>query len=362
MRLGTGKNLTVLVFLLVIFGLAILASAGVVEGQKKFGEPYYFFKHQLLYGILPGLLLFFLTARIDYRFWQKISLPLLLTVVGLMVLVFVPSFGLTIKGAQRWLDFGFITLQPAELLKLVLIIYLAAWFSQRSAHLSSHWVHSILPFAIVLGFVGGLLVMQPDIKTLALVTLIAVSLYFFAGAKLTHILLFVLTLLIILAGLSLAPYRLNRIKAYLNPTIDPQGVSYHINQALLGIGSGGLFGRGYGQSQQKINYLPEPVGDSIFAILVEEVGFVGGGIVLGLFILLMFSLISIAKNCHNQFGRLYVLGITVWIMAQTFINISAIINLIPLTGVPLPFFSYGSSALVTLLVALGITVNIAKHT
>lgn len=358
---GSGRVLTVLVFVLVAFGLIMLSSAGVVEGQKKFGSSSYFFKHQLIYGALPGLLLFYLLSRIHYRIWKKLSLPLLIVVVGLMVLVFIPRFGLTIKGAQRWIDLGFVTFQPAEFLKLAIIIYLAAWFSHRGAYIQN-WSYSIIPFLFIICFIGFLLALQPDIKSLALVTLISVAMYFFAGAKLTHLLGFLLIFAILVGLLSyFEPYRLNRIKAYLNPSIDREGVSYHINQALLSVGSGGMFGLGFGQSRQKINYLPEPVGDSIFAIIVEELGFVGGTVVLGLFVLLVLVLISIAKNTHDHFARLYVLGVAAWVLAQTFVNVGAILNLIPLTGVPLPFFSYGSSASVGLLAAMGIAESVARH-
>lgn len=358
---STNKTLISTLFLLIAFGLIMLSSAGVIEGQKKFDSAMYFLKHQFLYGVLPGLLLFFLISKVNYRFWRKAALPLLILFVGLMVLVFIPSFGLTVKGAQRWLDFGFFSFQPSEFLKLALVIYLAAWFSQRGAS-GSNWSNTIAPFVIVLGFVTLLLILQPDIKTLALIVLIGVSLYFFAGAKMSHILIFVLLLAILLGVLSFEPYRWNRIKAYLNPAVDRQGVSYHVNQALLAVGAGGMFGLGFGQSRQKISYLPEPVGDSIFAIIVEELGFVGGAAVLALFMFLILILAKIAKNSPDQFGRLFVLGTAVWIAAQTFINIGAIIGLLPLTGVPLPFFSFGSSSLVALLTALGIVANVSRYT
>ena len=359
---GSGKTVVVLVILLVVLGLAALSSAGVVEGQKKFGSPYYFLKHQLIYGVLPGLLLFWMLSKINYKIWKKLALPLLLLTAGLMVLVFVPGFGVAVKGAQRWLNFGSFTFQPSEFLKLAVIMYLAAWFSGRDNRSMAHWAYSVVPFLLVLTFVGFLLILQPDIKTLVLITLISAAVYFFAGAKISHILiLFVILVLIVIFLSFVEPYRWNRVKAFFNPAIDRQGVSYHINQALLGIGSGGVFGLGYGQSKQKINYLPEPIGDSIFAILVEEMGFVGGLLVLSLFVFLVLTMVKIAKNVSDQFGRLLVLGVAVWLAAQTFINVGAILGLIPLTGVPLPFFSYGSSSLVALCIALGMAVSVSRH-
>ncbi|MFH1089073.1 MAG: FtsW/RodA/SpoVE family cell cycle protein, partial [Candidatus Uhrbacteria bacterium] len=252
---GSGKTLTILLFLLVIFGLVMLSSAGVVEGQKKFGDSSYFFKHQLLYGVLPGLLIYFVVSRINPKFWKKISLLLLFAVIGLLILVLLPRFGVNANGAQRWLQLGFIRFQPSEFLKLALIIYFAAWFSQRDGHVSTHWSYSVLPFIVVIGFTGALLALQPDLKTMIITTLLGLSIYFFAGAKLSHI----LSLILILAAVfflmaRLEPYRWDRIKAYFNPTIDIQGVAYHANQALVSIETGGIFGVGYGQSQQKINY------------------------------------------------------------------------------------------------------------
>lgn len=356
------KTLTILIFILIVFGLAMLSSAGVVEGQKRFDSSSYYFLHQLLYGVLPGLALFFLFSKISYKFWKKVSLPLLLVVVGLMVMVFVPGVGYGLKGAHRWLNFGFVTFQPSEVLKLTLIIYFAAWFSRKEGHISAG-IKSAAPFFFVVGFIGLLLLLQPDMGTLVVVVSTAVAMYFFAGVKLAHFMVLILILGILLGAFSvIEPYRLNRLKAFINPEVDKQDTSYHINQALLGIGSGGIFGLGFGQSRQKFNYLPEPVGDSIFAITVEELGLVGGVFLLGLFFALSLTLVNIAKSSPNLFSRLIILGITIWVSGQAFINIAAISGLVPLTGLPLPFISFGSSSLVSILAAMGIAVNISRHT
>ncbi len=357
----SGKTLTIILFILIVFGLVMLSSAGVVEGQKRFSSPYYYFIHQLLYGVLPGLAIFFIFSRINYKIWRKISLPLLIAVVGMLVLIFVPGVGYGLKGAQRWINLGFFTFQPSEALKLTLIIYLAAWFSRRDGRIDGG-PQSLVPFLLVLGFVGLLLLLQPDMGTLILVTMIAISMYFFAGAKLSHFVALILILGIIFGTMSIIePYRFDRLKAFLNPSIDKQGTSYHINQALLGIGTGGIFGLGFGQSRQKINYLPEPVGDSIFAIIVEELGFVGGAFLLALFLFLALVMIGIAKSANSQFGKLLILGVATWICGQALINIFAISGMIPLTGLPLPFISFGSSALVSILAGLGIVTNISRH-
>ena len=357
----SGKFVTFLTLALVVFGLVVLSSAGVVEGQKKFGSSYYYLTHQLLYGVLPGLVLFFILSHINYKVWKRLALPILIVAVGLLVLVFVPATGFGLKGAQRWLDFKFFTFQPSEFLKLGLVIYLAAWFSKREGHINDG-PSAVVPFFLVLAFIGLLLLMQPDMGTLALVTIIAIGMYFFAGAKLSHFLIMFLILGLLLGALSLvAPYRFDRIKTFFNSSQDTQGTAYHINQALIGIGSGGIFGLGYGQSKQKFNYLPEPVGDSIFAVLVEELGFVGGIFLVSLFLLLALVMVGIAKNSSSQFGRLLILGITTWISAQAFINIASISGIIPLTGIPLPFVSFGSSSLLSLLSGLGIAVNISRY-
>jgi cell division protein FtsW len=362
----SGKILTALTFILVIFGLVMLSSAGVIEGQKKYDSPYYFLTHQFLYGVLPGTALFLLFSRINYRFWKKVALPLLLVSVGLLVLVFVPNIGYSFKGARRWINFKFFSFQPSEFLKLSLVIYLAAWFSRYEDRINFD-LRSLLPFLLVFGFSAFLLLFQPDMGTLIVVALIAVSMYFFAGASLRHFAVLILILAVLVAASSfLAPYRFDRVKTFIHTLFAPQkadlrGSAYHINQALLGIGSGGIFGLGFGQSRQKINYLPEPVGDSIFAIIVEELGFVGAVVLLLLFLLLTLVLVNIARNAPSQFSRLVVLGITIWVTGQALINISAISGLIPLTGIPLPFISFGSSSLVAILASLGIVVNIARY-
>lgn len=358
----SAKTLIVLTFALLVFGLVMLSSAGIVDGQKKFGSSYYYFLHQLLYGVLPGLVIFWILSRVNYKFWKRMALPLLLAAIGLLILVFVPGIGFGLKGAQRWIHLGVFTFQPSELLKVALIVYLAAWFSSWHDR-QQKWSYSIIPFFVIMGFIWILFIKQPDVGTLGIITIIAFGMYFLAGAKFKQISLFIGAILLILAAVVFTtPYRFDRISAFLNRAEDPQGVSYHINQSLIGIGSGGIFGLGYGQSKQKFSYLPEPVGDSIFSIIGEELGLVGMTLVLGLFVALVLVMVRIARDAPDSFGRLYILGMAVWIASQAFINIAAISGLIPLTGVPLPFISYGGTSLIVLMAGLGISVNIAKHT
>ncbi|MBI2064636.1 MAG: putative lipid II flippase FtsW [Candidatus Yanofskybacteria bacterium] len=346
--------------ILLIFGLVVLSSAGIVEGQKKFGSAYYYINHQLLYGVLPGLLLMFLLAKIDYKIWKKMSLVILLGALFLMVLVFMPKFGYGLKGATRWLSIGGISFQPSELLKLSLVIYLAAWFGNRDQRIRN-WAYGMAPFFIVLSFVGLLLVFQPDIGTLIIATLISLALYFFAGSDIKHIAIIGLVLLVVLSVVILIePYRFNRIKTFLDPSLDPRGISYQLNQSFIAIGSGGMFGNGFGKSTQKFGFLPEVTNDSIFAIVVEEMGFVGAVFIISLFIVFTLTMIRLANNTSDKFGKLLVMGMVVWITGQAFINIAAVTGLAPLTGIPLPFISYGGTAMFVMLAGMGIVLNVAK--
>ncbi len=346
--------------ILAIFGLAVLSSAGIVDAQKKFGSSYYYFYHQLLYGIGPGALIAYLLSRINYHAWRKLSLLILFVALALMTLVFVPSFGYGAKGAVRWLNVRGFIFQPAEVLKLSLIIYLAAWFGGRNDRMKN-WIYGAAPFFIVLGFVTVLLAMQPDIGTLIVVAMIAMGMYFVAGVSAKQfgaIVGFGLMALAILVYVE--PYRFDRIKSFINPQNDPRGISYQVNQAAIAIGSGGIFGVGFGHSSQKFGFLPEPVGDSIFAIIAEELGFIGSMITIGLFVFLCLTLTQIANYTRDSFAKLLVTGINIWIMAQAFVNIAAISGLAPLTGIPLPFVSYGGTAMIALFAGLGIVLNIAK--
>jgi len=354
------KVVFTLFFILLIFGLVVLASAGLIDAQRRFDQPYYYLWHQLLYGVLPGCLVMFLFSKMPIARWRTFALPILVIAIGLMVLVMVPGIGLSIKGASRWLDLRIVTVQPAEFLKFALIIYLAAWFGGRHEH--AHKIVALVPFLLILGFVGFLLALQPDFGTLGIVVLISVALYFFSGAKLSH---FVALLTIFLIGALVlsfaAPYRFDRIKTFLNPHEDKQATGYHLNQAKIAIGSGGMLGVGYGHSRQKAGFLPEPVGDSIFAIMVEELGLVGGAGFLLLLLAFLISLLRLGVQTNDPFARLIVLGVAVWIGGQAFINIAAITGLLPLTGIPLPLMSYGSSQLVSIMGTMGVVWKVASR-
>src|SRR4030042_2064678 len=286
---------------------------------------------------------------------------LLLLILGsliLMVLVFIPGLGYRHAGAQRWLDIG-VSLQPSEFLKLGFIIYLSAFLSKKE---KTQKINTLIPFLAMILLTASLVAIQSDAGTLGIIAIVGFIIYFLSGAKpyqwLTVAICYILGFF---ALIRFFPYRMARFTTFLNPNVDPQGVSYQINQALLAIGSGGILGVGAGHSQQKYNFLPESMGDSIFAIFAEEFGFIGTMVFLLLFVILAFKGLRIARKAPDDFGKLLAVGITSWVLIQTFINIAAITALIPLTGVPLPFVSYGGSALVSVLAGLGILVNISKH-
>ncbi|MDI6778130.1 MAG: putative lipid II flippase FtsW [Patescibacteria group bacterium] len=352
--------LSITTFALIVFGLVMISSAGVAISKYRFDDGYYFFKHQLFYGVLPGLLLMFLAQKIDYRFWKKIAFFLFAVNLVFLALVFVPGLGLKFQGASRWIQLGPFSFQPTEMLKLTLILYLAVWLEGKK-ELKTDLFEGFFPFLAILGVVGFLIIKQPDMGTLGVTVLIAMSVYFLSGAKTSHIAAMIGGgIVAFFALVKFESYRMNRLMVFLHPELDPRGIGYQINQALLAIGSGGLFGLGLGHSRQKFNYLPEPVGDSIFAIICEEIGLVGAAVLVFLFLAFAMRGFKIAKNAPDMFGRLVAVGITSWITFQALINISAISGLIPLTGVTLPFVSYGGTSLIFSMIGVGILLNISK--
>ena len=349
----------VLVTLLGI-GLLMIASAGVLYGESRFGDSYYFFKQQLL-GLGVGFLALFFFQSVDYRAWKRFVVPVFFIAIALLILVFIPGFGTTVYGAARWVAIGPISFQPSEVMKLAIILYLSAWLSTKGQGKAGDFYEGLVPFLLILSFVGFLIIKQPDTGTLGLIFIIAMSIFFASGAKLAHIGgLAVSAFLFLLILIKLAPYRMQRLLVFLYPEHDPSGAGYQITQALIAVGSGGLFGIGLGQSRQKFNYLPEPVTDSIYAVLSEEFGLMGAGLVLCLFVFIAWRGFLIARGAQDEFGRLLAVGITTWIVGQAFINIGAISGLIPLTGIPLPFISYGGTSLAVLLGSFGILLNISK--
>jgi cell division protein FtsW len=346
---------------LIFFGLVMIASAGIAYSRTRFGDSYYFFKHQLFFGVLPGLVVLYIVQKINYNFWKNISLPLFAASIVALILVFVPGIGTKIYGASRWIQLGPFSFQPSEMLKLGLVIYLSAWLENRVERIKDFY-EGLMPFLAIVGIVSFLLIKQPDMGTLGVMILISLSIFFLSGAKLSHLAsLGIAGALALFVLIKTESYRMDRLTVFLHPELDPRGIGYQINQALLAIGSGGIFGLGLGHSLQKFNYLPEPVGDSIFAIIGEELGMVGAMFLVILFVFFAIRGLRIAKNAPDRFSKLVACGIVSWIIFQAFINIAAICGLIPLTGIPLPFISYGGTSIIFLMVGVGILLNISKY-
>lgn len=348
------------VALLVIFGLAMISSASSHLGKIKFNDTYYYLKHQIIYGLSFGMVGFFLLSRIYYKRLERLALPFLIISIGLLILVFTP-LGVQSKGAARWLDIGPITFQPSEIVKITLLIYLASWLSRRDER-QVNFKKGLVPFFLIMAVMAGLLIKQPSTSTVAILLLTAFIVYFMSGSKLSYTLAIILiSAAIFLAIIFGTPYRLERIKSFLDPTQNPETTSFHLNQALIAIGSGGLTGVGYGQSTTKVSFLPEPAGDSIFAVIAEEFGFLGSTILITIFLILIFRIFYLAKRIHDTFAKLLLIAFGSIIAIQTFIHIAAISGLVPLTGTPLPFISYGGTALAAFMTMSGIIVNISKY-
>ncbi len=347
---------------LTLFGFIMVASASSVIGERFQGDAYFFVKHQVLFGGAMGLGLFLIGFFVPYRFWRVLALPTMLLSLVLLVLVFVPGLHVTYGGASRWIGIGPVSIQPTEITKLAFILYIAALFERKGEDVKD-FKKSVIPFLIISGLIGALIMMQPDMGTLISIVMIAGAMVFIAGFRLIHLFIIGLGASSALAiFLNTASYRLERIMVYLHPELDPQGVGYQINQALLAVGTGGWWGLGLGRSRQKYQYLPEPAGDSIFAIIAEELGLIRAGAVLAMFAVVGYRGYAIARRAPDVFGRLMATGITSWIIIQAVINAGSILGITPLTGIPLPFISYGGSALATLLFASGVLLNISKYT
>ena len=345
---------------LVAIGLVMLISASGPLGYQKFHDAAYFFKHQILVGVLPGLVLFWIFSRIDYRRLAQFAPAALIISVALLVLVYVPGVGMKFGGSGRWVNLG-IAFQPSEFVKIFFLIYVAAWLEKRHGEDSKTLEKGLFPFLMSLSIIMFLLIMQPNTGSMAVIVGAALTAYFIEGAPLGWFfgLGATFTALIVLL-IKMTPYRAQRFLTFLHPELDPSGIGYHINQAYLAIGSGGLFGLGYGHSRQKYLYLPEAAGDSIFAVMAEEMGYIfclGFLVLLGYFIKQCFS---IAKRAPDLFGRFLATAIGAWILIQATLNIASMIGLMPITGVTLPFVSYGSSAFVALSIGCGIMASISR--
>lgn len=347
--------IAVLAILFSLFGILMIYEASNVVAFSNFGDKYHFVKEQLTWLSL-GLIGLLLTSLIPYKKYYQWSLPILLVTIILLMAVFIPGIGIKALGASRWISIGNYSFQPSELAKISMILYLSAWFSKREKG-------RFLPFLLLVSLVVGLVVFQPDLGTGVILALIAIILYFLSEAPLWHFLLLLPAVLVVGVWLAISsPYRFNRIVTFFNPNIDPLGTSYHIQQILISLGSGGLFGLGLGASRQKYQFLPEPTTDSIFAIIGEDFGFIGCCLLLVLFTIFLYRVLRTGHRAADRHGFLLAGGILIFFSSHFVINLGSMVALLPLTGVSLPFISYGGSNLVVSLVAVGMILNISKNT
>lgn len=355
------KKLIAIIFAIVIFGLISLSSASAVVAYGKFGDAYYYFKNQL-FGLFVGGIAFVFFANTDYHLWKRYAFGFLVFSVVLLLLVFIPGLSAHYGKARSWINiFGF-SLQPSELVKLSFLLYLAAWLEARKEDLHDFY-QGIGPFLAVLGFISILMILQPDIGTLSIIAITSLIVYFVGGGDWKHIVLILIFGILGFAFMiQLKPYQMNRFKCMIDPTFSANDICYQVNQSLIAVGSGGIFGRGLGASRQKYMYLPEVSGDSIFAIIAEETGLVFSSLLLFGFFYLFYRGYLVSKYAPDDFGKILAIGIVSWLVIQAIINIGGIINFMPMTGVPLPLVSYGGSAILAALSALGVLVNISKHT
>lgn len=347
--------------LLVVFGLVALSSASFDLAQMRFGDSYYYLSHQITNGLLVGIVGFLAGFLVYYRRWEKIIPFFLLATIGFLVMTFLDPFSIEVRGSSRWVSFGFFSFQPGELVKLSFLMYLAYWISKRGERINN-WSEGFLPFLILTAVIVGLLFAQPATTTALIIIASVLVVYFVAGARFSFIAITVVLIAsAVLALISITPYRAERIKAFLNPETDQLGSTYHINQALMSIGAGGWSGVGFGKSTTKLGFLPEPIGDSIFAVIAEEFGFIGASLLILTFFLFILKGFMIADKVPDTFGRLLVVGFVSLIGIQAFINIAAISGLIPLTGIPLPFISFGGTALAIFLTMSGMILNVSRY-
>ncbi len=353
--------------LIVLLGFIIFTSvsmarmAEITESFEELNLGYFLFR-QFVLGVLPGLLIGFLLykAKLEHiKKWAPVALVINLIVV---TMVFIPGLGQTIRGATRWLSIGGISFQPSEFLKLTFIIYLASWLSNRTVKDDNRlFSETLLAFGAVCVLISGLILLQRDLSTLIVIMASGFMMYFTYRTPLSHILLLIIGGVAGLASfIALFPYRLERVKDLLGSITDPEGVSYQAQQALLAIGSGGLFGLGFGVGHQKYGFLPFAMSDSIFAAYAEEAGFIGSLLLILLFLIFAWRGVKIAKRNKDSFFSLMAVGISFWIFFQAFVHIGSMVGILPVTGIPLPFVSHGRAHFIAELAAVGILLNISK--
>lgn len=355
------RTLIVIVTMLVLGGFFIFLSASLGLLARNSATLSSVMFSQIVFGIIGGGIAMTLFSQVYYRNWRRFAFYIFVGCCLLTLAVFIPGLGYSHGGAQRWLDIAGFSLQPAELLKVGFVIYMATWLSGGHKKLDQY-ATGLLPFMGIVGVVGVILLMQPDTDTFLLIASAGMAMFITAGGRWRDVGIMVGLAIVLLVLLAIfRPYIMDRFTTFLNPEADPQGSGYQIQQSLIAVGSGGVFGRGFGQSIQKFEYLPEPIGDSIFAVYLEEFGLVGGILLVSLFSVFTFRGYKIATHAPDMFGMLLVVGVMTTIAVQAFLNIAAMLSVAPLMGLPLPFISHGGTALLVTLAAVGIVLNVSKY-
>jgi cell division protein FtsW len=347
---------------LLVLGTLMVYSASFAVAHNEFNDDAYFLVRQIVWDVVGGVTLL-LAMKVCYRRWRSLSLVIMLVVIGVLILVLVPGFGFRSYGAMRWIKLGpLLQIQPSELAKLAIVLYLADWLARRGSIVGGFF-KGLLPFAIIVGVVAVLVEFQPDLGTTAIIVATAACVFFVAGANLIHIALLASSGatagVVLLAHLS--GYRLERIRAFLDPWSDVQGSGWHTAQGLIALGSGGPFGHGLGNGLQKFYWVPNAHTDAIFVIIGEELGFLGCIGVLGLFAVVAWRGFLIAWRAPDPFGRLFATGLTCMLTLQALVNIAVTTNSLPYTGITLPFVSFGGSSTVISLIAVGLLLNISRY-
>jgi len=340
--------------ILSLVGLVFIFEASAVNSARQFGDSLHYLKSQAVW-IFLGLIVMTIFSFLDYKKLYFLSFVSLIFTVILLVVVLIPGVGSKIGGARGWVDFGFFSLQPTELAKFSVIIYLSSWFSSKEKK-------RFLPFITLISFLVFLIILQPDMGTAIIIFLISLIIYYFSGAHfMDFVYIFGGSVISLYFLIKLSPYRLNRLLAFLNPSIDPLGISYHINQIFISLSSGGFFGRGFGASRQKYLFLPEAHTDSIYAIIGEEYGFIGGIILMSLYFVFVYKIYHLIRLVPDRLSKLIVIGIFAFFNLQFIINLAGMTGLFPIVGVPLPFLSYGGSNLLISFALIGIMLNIERR-
>lgn len=352
--------LMILTFTLLAIGLIMVYSASAIWADYKFDDSFFFAKRQMLFAGV-GIIGMFFIMNVDYWTWRTWAKVLVIVCFVLLVLVLIPGIGNVRNGSRSWIGIGAFSIQPSEFMKLAMIAFLAKFLSENQKYITT-FKKGLAPSLGLVFLAFGMIMLQPDLGTGTVMVGTCIVMIFIAGARVSH---FVVLGLIGIAGFAAlvisAPYRIKRITSFLDPWQDPLGSGFQIIQSLFAIGPGGLFGLGLGQSRQKFFYLPEPQTDFIFAILAEELGFIGGSFILLLFSLLLWRGIRIALGAPDLYGSFLAVGIIAMVAIQVMINIGVVTGLMPVTGITLPFLSYGGSSLTLMLLAIGVLLNISRY-